>query len=150
MENANPAITVDLGAAKTCASFGMNFHGYPWWDALKGEVQDKVEVLTSLDGITYATQGYLKTDMRWVDLPVNYMWTDEETMTSATFRLIPDRPVNAKFVKYQVTNRRIFDCAGIEVLDSIQREPFDLRVALPDEAGPMTSLVPADDGSELK
>jgi len=32
------------------AAFGMNFHGYPWWDALTGEVKDTVEVLVSTDG----------------------------------------------------------------------------------------------------
>jgi hypothetical protein len=76
------------------------------------------------------------------------MWPDDETMTSATFRSVPAQPVTARYVKYQVTNQRIFDCAGLEVLDSIKSEPFDLRLALPDEAGPVKSLAPADDGSE--
>jgi hypothetical protein len=149
-QNANPEITLDLGAPVHCASFGMNFHGYPWWDALEGEVQDKVEVLVSTDGSDFKAQGFLKTDLRWVDLPANYMWTDDETMTSATFRFVPPQPVTARFVKYRVTNARIFDCAGLEVLDAIRLEPFDLRIALPDEAGPIPSLAPADDGSELK
>jgi len=148
MEKENPAITVDLGAAAQCASFGLNLHGYPWWDALKGEVQDKIEVLTSPDGTQYASQGFLKTDLRWAELPVNCMWPDDETMTSATFRCIPPRPVTARFVKFQIQNKRIIDCAGIEVLDAIKLEPFDLRIALPDEAGPVASLAPPDDGSE--
>src|SRR6185503_12890807 len=38
-QNANPVITLDLGSVQNCASFGMNFHGYPWWDALKGEMK---------------------------------------------------------------------------------------------------------------
>jgi len=149
-QNANPQITVDLGAPLACASFGMNLHGYPWWDALKGEVQDKVEVLVSMDGSDFTSQGFLNTDLRWVDLPANYMWTDDETMTSATFRFVPSQPVAARFVKYRVTNARMFDCAGLEVLDTIRLEPFDLRIALPDEAGPVLSFAPADDGSELK
>ena len=147
MQKANPVITLDLGAPSSCASFGMNFHGYPWWDALKGQIKDKVEVLTSVDGEHYTSQGFLKTDLRWVDLPVNFMWPDDETMTSATFRCVPHQPVTARYVKYQVTNQRIFDCAGLEVLDSFQLEPFDLRIALPDEAGPIRSLAPVDDGS---
>ena len=69
-------------------------------------------------------------------------------MTSGTFRCVPKQPVTARYVKFKITNKRIFDCAGIEVLDSIQLTPFDLRLALPDEAGPVTSLAPADDGSE--
>ncbi len=48
-------------------------HGYPWWDALAGEVQDRVEVLTSTDDGVYASQGFLQTDLRWKDLPVNHI-----------------------------------------------------------------------------
>lgn len=147
-QGVNPVITLDLGTPADCASFGMNLHGYPWWDSLKGEVQDQVEVLTSLDGKEYRSQGFLKLNLCWKDLPVNYMWTDEETMTSGTFRLTPERPVTTRFVQYRILNKRFFDCAGLEVLDSIRSTPFDLRIALPDEAGPAVSLAPADDGSE--
>ena len=146
-QHANPVITLDLGANSPCASFGMNLHGYPWWDALKGQVQDQVEVLTSVDGQQYQSQGFLKLNLWWKEIPANYMWTDEETMTSGTFRFVPDRPVTARYVQYRVTNHRIFACAGLEVLDSIQSAPFDLRIALPDEAGPVKSQLPADDGS---
>jgi hypothetical protein len=147
MQNANPIITVDLGAPVACASFGLNCHGYPWWDALKGEIRDKIQVLTSVDGREYTPQGFLKTDLRWVDLPLNFMWPDDETITSATFRFSPINSVTARYVRYQVANQRIFDCAGIEVLDSIQFKPLDLRLALPDEAGPIATVAPADDGS---
>jgi hypothetical protein len=146
-QNANPVITLDLGAGSACASFGMNLHGYPWWDALKGQVKDQVEVFTSLDGKEYQSQGFLKLNLWWKDIPANYMWTDEETMTSGTFRLVPDRPVTARYVRYRITNKRIFDCAGLEVLDSIQSAPFDLRIALPDEPGPVNGELPYDDGS---
>jgi len=146
MENDNPVIILDLGAPAACASFGLNFHGYPWWDALKGEIRDKVEVFTSLDGREYHSQGFLKTELRWTDLPINYMWTDEETMTSGTFRCVPHQRVTARYVQYRVSNARAFDCAGIEVLDAITFEPFDPRLAFPDEAGPITALAPVDDG----
>lgn len=146
-QKANPVITLDLGEPTSCASFGMNLHGYPWWDALQGQVQDKVEVLTSMDGQNYRSIGFLKLNLRWKDLPANYMWTDEETMSSGTFRCIPANPVTARYVQYRVTNRRFFDCAGLEVLDSIRSESFDLRLALPDEAGPIASHLPPDDGS---
>ena len=147
-ENVNPVISLDLETPSACASFGMNLHGYPWWDSLKGEVQDQVEVLTSLDGKEYRSQGFLKLNLFWKDLPANYMWTDEETMAAGTFRLIPDQPVTTRYVRYRILNKRFFDCAGLEVLDSIRRAPFDLRIALPDEAGPAVSLAPEDDGSE--
>jgi hypothetical protein len=132
-EGANPVIQLDLGAPADCASFGMNFHGYPWWDALQGEIRDTVEVLTSLDGQAWTSRGFLHTDWRWKDLPVNFMIPDDGFVQGATFRLVPEKPVQARHVKYQVTNRRIFCCTELEVLDAIRHEPFDLRVALPDE-----------------
>src|SRR5205085_5773144 len=46
-----PEITVDLGASQSCGAFRIQLGaGWPWWDALKGEVKDKVELLTSADG----------------------------------------------------------------------------------------------------
>ncbi len=127
----NPVITLDLGAVAPCASFGMNFHGYPWWDALKGQIKDTVEVLISKDGKAFASVGFLKTDLRWKDLPVNHMWPDHEEIQGDTFRLIPAAPIEARYVQYKVTNARFFACTEVEVLDSIRFEPFDLRVALP-------------------
>ncbi|MGD0089119.1 MAG: hypothetical protein ABSE73_04305, partial [Planctomycetota bacterium] len=102
----NPVITLDLGAPAACASFGMNVHGYPWYDALKGEVQDKIEVLVSGDGKTFDSAGFLHTDWRWKELPANYLWPDEETITGATFRLLPPAPVTTRFVQYKVTSPR--------------------------------------------
>ncbi len=45
--NKNPLINLDLGAVKPCATFGLNIHGYEGKDALRGEVQDTIEVFTS-------------------------------------------------------------------------------------------------------
>lgn len=129
----HPVITLDLGEPADCAAFGMNFHGYPWWDALQGEVKDEVEVFTSLNGKDYTSQGLLETDLRWKGLPVNHMWPDEEKITGHTFRRIPERPVRARYVQYRISNQRIFACTELEVLDAIRFEPFDLRIALPDE-----------------
>jgi len=132
----NPVITLDLGAETVCAGFGMNFHGYEWWDALKGQVKDTVEVLVSPDGKQYASVGFLKTDIRRVDVPINVMLPDCEALTGYTFRLIPDKPVKARYVQYKVTSKRWFDCTELEVLDSIKLDPFDIRIALPDEPAP--------------
>jgi hypothetical protein len=128
-----PTITLDLGEKSSCAAFGMNFHGYPWWDAMKGEVKDRVEVLVSLDGETYESVGFLDTDWRWKDLPVNHMWPDEETITGATFRLVPPSPLSARYVRYKIDNQRIIACTELEVLDRVTLEPFDLRLALPEK-----------------
>ncbi len=130
-EGANPVFKLDLGQVQTCAAFGMNIHGYPWWDALKGEVKDKVEVLVSDDGQNYTSIGFLNTDLRWKDLPVNHMWPDDETITGATFRLIPPAPVKTRYVQYKLTSGRLCCVTEVEVLDSIKFEPFDLKIALP-------------------
>jgi len=131
--NTNPTITLDLGAPSSCASFGLNANGYEWWDALKGEVKDKTEVLISDDGKTFSSAGFLYTDWRWKDLPANHIWPDDETITGATFRLIPPKPVTTRFVQYKITSPRFFCCTELEVLDALKLEPFDLRIALPEE-----------------
>ncbi|MEA3209423.1 MAG: hypothetical protein QOE70_2480 [Chthoniobacter sp.] len=137
----NPVITVDLGAPAACASFGLNFHGYKWHDALKGEVQDKVEVLVSNDGASYTSVGFLVTDLRKKDIPVNFMLPDNEELKGATFRVIPPKPVPARYVQYKVTSNRMFVATEVEVLDAINFKPFDLQIALPDEKAAAAPLV---------
>ncbi len=131
--NKNPVITLDLGEGAECASFGMNFHGFPWHDAMRGQIKDKVEVLVSDDGSTFKSAGFLQTDLRRKDIPVNFMMPDNEQLTGATFRFIPEKPIKTRYVQYRVTNKRAFDVTELEVLDRIELKPFDLRVALPDE-----------------
>lgn len=128
-----PVIDLDLGEPLACASFGMNFHGFPWHDALKGQVKDVVEVWTSTDGKDYARLGNLKTDLRFKDIPVNFMLPDDETLTGYTFRLLPEKPVTARHVRYKITTPRNICVTELEVLDSIQLTPFDLRIALPEQ-----------------
>lgn len=132
--NQNPVITLDLGAMEECASFGLNIHGYPGWDALKGEIKDTIEVLVSPDGAGYSSLGFLKTDIRWAELPANHMWTDEETLCGLTARLIPEKPVKTRYVQFKVTNKRFLDVTEIEVLDATKYEPFDLKIALPEDS----------------
>ncbi len=129
----NPVITLDLGATVACASFGANCHGYPWHDSLKGEVKDQVEVLVSEDGSNFTSVGFLPMNLRRKDVPVNFMLPDDETLTGGTFRFIPEKPVRARFVQYKITNQRAFDVTELEVLDSIRLDPYDLRIALPDD-----------------
>jgi hypothetical protein len=129
----NPRLTLDLGSAQRCASFGLNVHGYPWWDALHGEIKDAVEVWTSPDGKQYTRLGNLQMNLRRKDIPVNFMLPDSEELTGATLRLVPPAPVETRFVEFRVANRRHFCVTEIEVLDSLELKPFDLRIALPDD-----------------
>ena len=125
-------ITVDLGQDQKMGAFRIHTLGYPWWDAGKGQVKDKVEVLTSADDKEYASQGFFNFDLRWKDLPANYMWTDEETFCGHNFELILPKPVEARYVRYRLSPARNCEVTEVQVLDFIKYEPFDLKIALPD------------------
>jgi len=127
-----PEITVDLGETATCGAFRIQVGaGYPWWDALKGEVKDKVELLTSLDGKDFQSQGMFNLNLRWKDLPVNHIWPDDEVIAAHNYQLVPQSPVKARYVKYKITPERAMTVSEVEVLDGIKYEPYDLRLALP-------------------
>lgn len=129
-----PEITVDLGRAEPCGAFRIQVGaGWPWWDALKGEVKDQVEVLTSSDGQGFRSQGFFRLNLRWKDLPANHFWPDDETLCAHLFELIPPWPVEARYVRFKITPARTLTVSEVEVLDCIQYAPFDLRLALPDE-----------------
>jgi hypothetical protein len=130
----HPEITVDLGEPQQCGAFRIQLGaGYPWWDALKGQFKDKVEVLTSSDGKAFESRGFFNLNLRWKDLPANHIWPDEEVIAAHNFELIPPAPVTARYVRYKVTPERALTVSEVEVLDFIRYEPFDLRLALPDE-----------------
>ncbi len=127
-----PEITVDLGERQKCGAFRIQLGaGYPWWDAIKGQFKDKVEVVTSADGKDFTSQGFFDLNLRWKDLPVNHFWPDEEAMAAHNFELIPPTPIEARYVRYKITPERALTVSEVEVLDFIRYEPFDLRVALP-------------------
>ena len=128
-----PEITIDLGTAKKCGAFRIQLGaGWPWWDALKGEIKDQVELLTSSDGRDFASQGFFNFNLRWKDLPVNEMWPDEEVIAAHNFDLIPTQPVEARYVRYKITPERTLTVSEVQVLDQIRYAPFDLRLALPE------------------
>jgi hypothetical protein len=133
-QGSTPEITVDLGQAEHSRAFRIGLGaGYPWWDSLKGEVKDQVEVLTSLDGRDFTTQGHFNLSLRWKDLPANHIWPDDETLQAHLFELIAEHPVQARFVRFKLTPARILTVSEVQVLDSMKYAPFSLRVSLPDE-----------------
>jgi hypothetical protein len=129
----NPTITLDLGERKSCASFGLNFHGYPWHDSLRAQIKDRIAIQVSDNGTDFDSIGTLKTDLKRKDIPINFMLPDEETLAGHTFRLIPEKPITTRYVRYLITSDRHFCATELEVLDKIDLKPFDLRIALPDE-----------------
>jgi hypothetical protein len=46
--------------------------------------------------------------------------------------LIPEKPVQARYVQFKIQNARAFDVTELEVLDAISFKSFDLRIALPE------------------
>jgi hypothetical protein len=128
-----PDVTVDLGEQKTCGAFRIHLAaGWPWWDALKGEVKDEVEVLTSLDGETFTSQGSFDFDLHWKDIPINHLMPDDETAKGYVFPLVPPKPVRARHVRFRIRPKRTLCVSEVQVLDGIQYDPFDLRIALPE------------------
>ena len=132
----HPEITVDLDESRPCGAFRIQIGaGYPWWDALKGQIKDQVEVLTSTDGKDFHSHGFFNLNLRWKDLPVNHIWPDEEVIAAHNFEFIPPVPVTARYVRYRITPERAITVSEVEVLDRIRFEPFDLQLALPDDLG---------------
>jgi hypothetical protein len=72
-------------------------------------------------------------NLRWKDFPANHLWPDDEALQAHLFELIAEQPVQARFVRFKLTPARILTVSEVQVLDSIQHDPFSLRVALPDE-----------------
>ncbi|MHC4111191.1 MAG: hypothetical protein ACYSUY_08950, partial [Planctomycetota bacterium] len=135
----NPQITVDLGSPQSCGAFRIHLSaGWPWWDALKGQVKDKVELLTSTDDKNYTNQGFFPMNLRWKDIPVNHMMPDDETATGFTYDLVPTGSVQARYVRFKITPERTLTVSEVQVLNYIETSPFDLRITLPDAKRPGT------------
>jgi hypothetical protein len=133
MKNDKPVVTVDLGKIEHCGALRIQTGGYPFQDALQGEVGDKIEVLTSGDDKEYISQGFFDCRLRWKDIPVNDIWPDEEALRGPNYLLIPRTPVEARYVRFVITPARGgLAVSEVQVLDSVKYEPFDLKLALPD------------------
>ena len=124
--------TVDLGRAETFSDLRVHVGGYPELDMLKGEVSDTIEALVSNDGNEFRTLGAFDTRLRWKDLPVNFMYPDEETLKAGCVAMHLDKPETARYVRFRFSSKRFLACTELQVFDRIEREPFDMRIALPD------------------
>jgi hypothetical protein len=125
-DKTNPEIVVDLGSPQKAAAFRIHIHGYPFQDALRGQVKDACEVLVSNDGKDFKSVGNFDFKLRWKDLPVNFMWPDEETLGAYNHVLQLKEPVEARYVKYAVKSSRKMVITEVQVLDGVETRPFDL------------------------
>ncbi|MCX7012578.1 MAG: discoidin domain-containing protein [Candidatus Sumerlaeota bacterium] len=131
-EGQTPEITVDLGKVQTCGAFRIHLSaGYPWWDALKGEVKDQVKLLTSVDGKEFTDQGDFTLNLRRREIPINHMLPDDETAQGFNFELAPAQPVQARYVRYKLTPARSVTVSEVQVYDWVKYEPFDIQISLP-------------------
>jgi len=75
----------------------------------------------------------LKTELRWTILPINYMWTDEETHDQRHFQVRAASTRDGSFTSSTESAMRALSIAPeSKVLDAITFEPCDPRLALPD------------------
>ena len=132
-EGQKPEITVDLGKPHKAAAFRIHIHGYPFQDAIKGNVKDEVEVLVSDDGQNFTSAGKFDFRLRWKDIPENYLWNDEETFGAHNHTLLLDKPVEARYVKFAAKASRFMVITEVQVLNEVKSQPFDIRIALPQD-----------------
>jgi hypothetical protein len=140
-KNTSPQITVDLGAAQQAAAFRIHLHGYPAQDAIKGRVKDEVEVLVSNDGSNFTSTGNFDFELRWKDIPVNYMWADDEQFVAHNHTLVLAKPVEARYVKFAIKPSRMVVVTEVQVLDGVTSKPYDLKIALPSSGKGSTAQV---------
>ena len=59
------------------------------------------------------------------------MLPDDEKATAWNFELVLPVPVEARYVTYHITPKRILCASELQVLDRIGYDPFDIRIAPP-------------------
>ena len=124
-------LQLDLGAARAIGAFRAHILGYSGWDALKGQVKDTVEVLTSADGVSFTSRGFLNTSLWKKDIPVNYLLQDDGRATGWNFELTVPSTVNARYVKYRLTPKRNTCVTELQALSGITYQPFPSTLAPP-------------------
>jgi hypothetical protein len=99
-----------------------------------GEVRDEVEVFTSLDGQAFTSRGRFDTKLWRKDIPLNHLLPDDETAQGWNFELRMSQPIKARYVRFVLQPHRIVSVSEIQALDFIRDDPFELRIALPDDS----------------
>jgi hypothetical protein len=127
----NVDLLVDLGAPQAVGAFRAHLFGYASWDALKGQVQDRVEVSSSVDGVDFVSHGLLDTSLWRKDIPINHLLPDDGKATGWNFERTVPAAVTARYVRYRITPKRNLCVSELQVLDRVVYEPFDIRIAPP-------------------
>ncbi len=126
----NPVITLDLKEAQELAAVRMHITGYPY-DLYAGP-SCNVEVLTSLDGEAFVSQGTMTTRMRHKDVDGNFVMPEHGSFQSWVFPLIFEEPAEARYVRYAVTNPEMFfNTSEIMAYDSVRVVDWQEPLAMP-------------------
>ena len=126
----NPMITLDLGSQSTVAAARIHVTGYPF-DLYNGPFSD-VEILTSNDGRIFQSHGMITTQMKFKDVDGDFVIPEGGRFESWVFAIIYDRPATARFVRYKVTNPKMFFAASeIMAHDSVTTEEWHEPLAMP-------------------
>lgn len=126
----NPAITLDLGSSQTVAAVRIHVTGYPF-DLYNGPFSD-VEILTSTDGGEFTSRGTITTQMRYRDVDGDFIMPESGRFESWVFAKAFDRPADARYVRYKVSNPKMFFATSeIMAYDSVQVEPWQEPLHLP-------------------
>ena len=81
----------------------------------------------------YASHGQFDFDLRRKDMPINHMLPDDETAQGFNFTKLLPAPIPARYVRFKVKPQRILGISEVQALDFVKYEPFDIRMALPDD-----------------
>jgi hypothetical protein len=130
----NPVITLDLEEAQKVAAVRIHVTGYPY-DFSNGPFSE-VEVLTSADGETFTSQGTITTRMRYKDIDGDFIPPERGGFESWVFPLVFQEPVEARYVRYKVTNPKMFfSTSEVLAYDGVRVEDWHEPLAMPlDEA----------------
>jgi hypothetical protein len=126
----NPVITLDLQESERVAAARIHVTGYPY-DFANGPFSE-VEVLTSLDGESFVSQGTILTAMEYKDVDGDFILPERGGFQSWVFALVFPEPVEARYVRYRVANPKMFfSTSEVSACDSVQVEDWREPLAMP-------------------
>ncbi len=126
----NPVITLDLEEVHKVAAVRMHITGYPY-DLYAGP-SCNVEVVTSLDGEAFVSQGTITTRMKHKDVDGDFIMPEHGRFQSWVFPLIFAEPVEARYARFRVTNPKMFfNTSEIMAYDSVRVVDWHEPLAMP-------------------
>jgi hypothetical protein len=122
-----------LEEVQKLAAVRMHITGYPH-DFYNGPFCE-VEVLTSRDGESFESRGVIVTRMRYKEVDGDFIMPEHGRFQSWVFPLIFEKPAEARYVRFGVTNPKMFfNTSEIMAYDSVQVVDWQEPLAMPLDA----------------